>query len=120
MTIYKAFGEIDPRRHIFWLSVEFLKAYVQKTCYLHFLLKKKNIFYTWKKLSSFILLHLFDLLFVSFIHFIVFLFLYQFFYKKNICISIFIHYHSLKPILCESFIVWGKSQQQQKKVYTYQ
>ena len=26
-----AFGEIDPRRHKFWLSVEFLKIYVQKT-----------------------------------------------------------------------------------------
>ena len=23
-------GEIDPRRHKFWLSVEFLKVYVQK------------------------------------------------------------------------------------------
>ena len=26
-----AFGEIDPRRHKFWLSVKFLKLYVQKT-----------------------------------------------------------------------------------------
>ena len=25
-----AFGEIDPRRHKFWLSVDFLKVYVQK------------------------------------------------------------------------------------------
>ena len=25
-----AFGEIDQRRHKFWLSIEFLKLYVQK------------------------------------------------------------------------------------------
>ena len=25
-----AFGEIEPRHHKFWLSVEFLKVYVQK------------------------------------------------------------------------------------------
>ena len=25
-----AFGEIDPRRHKFWLSVKFLKVYMQK------------------------------------------------------------------------------------------
>ena len=25
-----AFGEIDPQRHKFWLSIEFLKVYTQK------------------------------------------------------------------------------------------
>ena len=26
-----AFGEIDPQRYKFWLSIEFKKVYVQKT-----------------------------------------------------------------------------------------
>ena len=31
-----ALGEIDPRRHKFWLSVELLKMYVQKILFVDF------------------------------------------------------------------------------------